>query len=113
MFILSLETNMKENNKESLGDQPVINAMQKLYKPTALREERMATMTIRLPDGLKKKLQKTHFINWGSVAQEAIEARLKKIELIESIASKSKLTKKDAEAIGEKVKEGIARHHGL
>ena len=38
---------------------------------------------------------------------------MKKLELADSIASKSELTAEDAEEIGEEVKEGIAERHGL
>jgi len=36
-----------------------------------------------------------------------------KLEILDSITSKSKLTLKDAEEIGNKIKMGIAKRHGL
>lgn len=38
---------------------------------------------------------------------------MNKLELIEKIVSKSKFTEKDAEEIGDKIKRGIAKRHGL
>lgn len=38
---------------------------------------------------------------------------MNRLELADSIASKSKLTADDAQEISEKIKEGIAEKHGL
>jgi len=37
----------------------------------------------------------------------------RKLELMDSILSNSKLAEKDAESIGRKIKRGMARSHGL
>jgi hypothetical protein len=42
-----------------------------------------------------------------------LQEHLDKIAMIEEIASKSKLTEKDAEEIGNKIKREIAKRHGL
>ncbi len=52
-------------------------------------------------------------VNWSSIARKAFSKQLKKIEIAESIASESELTEKKAKEIGEKVKEDMAKKHGL
>jgi len=52
-------------------------------------------------------------MNWSEVARKAFEKELKKLELADSIASKSELTAEDVEEIGEKVKKGIAEKHDV
>lgn len=73
----------------------------------------MSKVSVRVPEDLKQSMDKHEKINWSEVAREAFRKELKKLELADSIASKSELTAEDAEEIGEKVKEGIAERHGL
>ncbi len=73
----------------------------------------MANMTLSIPDDLHKKMKKLSDIKWSEVARKAIEQRINDMEAIEKIASKSKLTQKDADEISKKIKEGIARKHRL
>lgn len=73
----------------------------------------MANMTLRIPDDLKTRLDRHQEINWSEVARQAMTAYLDKLELADALASGSQLTEDDAEAIGEKIKAGIARRHGL
>jgi len=73
----------------------------------------MSKVSVRVPEELKQSMDKHQKINWSEIAREAFRKELKKLELADSIASKSELTAEDAEEIGEKVKEGIAERHGL
>jgi hypothetical protein len=73
----------------------------------------MSKVSVRVPEDLKRSMDEHSKINWSEIAREAFRKELKKLELADSIASKSELTAEDAEEIGEKVKEGIAERHGL
>lgn len=73
----------------------------------------MSKVSVRVPEDLKQSMDKHQKINWSEIARDAFRKELKKIELADSIASKSELTAEDAEEISEKVKEGIAERHGL
>ena len=73
----------------------------------------MSKVSVRIPQDLKNSMDDHQEINWSEIAREAFRKELKKIELANSITSKSELTAEDAEEIGEKVKEGIAERHGL
>lgn len=61
----------------------------------------MATVSISVPDELKIKMQELDEINWSSVVRKAIESRIKDIQEMKKIISKSKLTEKDAKEIGD------------
>ena len=73
----------------------------------------MSKVSIRVPDDLKKSMEERSEMNWSEVARKAFEKELKKLELADSIASKSELTAEDVEEIGEKVKKGIAERHDV
>lgn len=73
----------------------------------------MANMTLAIPDELHKKMKRLSEIRWSEIARQAIEQRINDLETIEKIVKKSKLTKRDAEKIAEKIKKGIAKRHGL
>jgi len=74
---------------------------------------------LQLPKELEDKMMEFPEVDWSKVAEEAIEARAFELKLsrskelqralIEALASKSKLTEKDALELGSKVNEGISR----
>mgnify|MGYP001575363830 CR=1 FL=1 len=68
-------------------------------------------MTLSIPEDLHKKMKKHREIKWSEIARVAIEQRVNDLEIMNQIASKSKLTKKDVEEIGKKIKLGIAKRH--
>ncbi len=69
----------------------------------------MGTLSVSVPDELREKMIKLDEINWSAVARRAFEEKVKEIELLKKIASKSKLTEKDALEIGRKINEGMAK----
>ena len=73
----------------------------------------MPNITLSIPDSLHKKLKQHREIRWSEVIRIMLEKRLHDLEIMENIANKSKLTKKDIEKIGEEIKKGIAKRHGL
>jgi len=73
----------------------------------------MGNITLSLPDELLKKMRAINDIKWSEVARRAIQQRIDDLETLERIASKSKLTVKDAKEISDKIKKGIAERHGL
>ena len=73
----------------------------------------MTNMTLAVPEDLKKIMEKHKEVKWSEVARSAIWEHAKKLEIIEKLVSKSKLTEKDALEIGRKIKEGIAKKHKL
>ena len=73
----------------------------------------MTNMTLAVPEDLFKIMERHKDIKWSEVARQAIWDKARKLELMDKILSKSNLTEEDALNIGRKVKEGIAKKHGL
>lgn len=73
----------------------------------------MANLNLQISEDLQEIIKKHREINWEEVVRKALLDHAMKIEIIEKLTDKSKLNEKDAEEIGEKVKRGIAKRHGL
>jgi len=70
-------------------------------------------MTLAIPDDLYEVMKKHKEIKWTEVARQAIRERARKIELMDSLLSKSEITEEDAIEIGNKIKHEISKKHGL
>ena len=64
-------------------------------------------MTLSLPEDMHEIMRKHNEIRWSEIARRAIAKQVKKLAIMDKIASKSKLTMKDIEEINEKVKTGL------
>ena len=64
----------------------------------------MPNITLSLPEELQGVIKKHPEIRWSEVARQAITDFAKKLEIMEKIARKSKLTEKDALEIANKIK---------
>ena len=73
----------------------------------------MTNMTLAIPEDLHKIMRKHKHIKWSEVARQAIQDQARKLDLMDKLLSKSELTEEDAERIGQKIKHGIAKKHGL
>ena len=73
----------------------------------------MVNMTLAVPDDLYRIMRKHREIKWSEIARRAMWDYARKLELMDSILSKSKLTEEDALEIGKKIKHEIAKKHGL
>ncbi|MBI5636119.1 hypothetical protein HY993_04120 [Candidatus Micrarchaeota archaeon] len=73
----------------------------------------MVNMTLAVPAELDDIMKKHKEMKWSEVARQALWDEARKLELMDKILSKSKLTEKDAEEIGHKIKHEIAKWHGL
>ena len=67
----------------------------------------MGNMTLSVPQELHKEMMAHTEIKWSDVARQAFEKKVKELHLIDTILQNSKLTGKDAEEIGHKVKGEI------
>jgi len=70
-------------------------------------------MTLAVPEELHEMMKKHNEIKWSEIARQALWNHAKKLELMNKILSKSNLSEKDAEEIGNKIKQEIAKKHGL
>lgn len=73
----------------------------------------MSNMTLAVPEDLHKIMDRHKDIKWTEVARQAMWEKARKLELMDKLLAKSKLTEQDAEKIGHKIKHGIAKRHGL
>lgn len=73
----------------------------------------MTNMTLSLPEDLHEIMQKHKEIKWSEIARQALWGHAKRLEIMDKILAKSKLTEEDALEIGRKVNREIARKHGL
>jgi len=64
----------------------------------------MATMTLSLPNELKKRMDELEIINWSAVARGAFEEKIREFLLLKKITDKSTLTEKDALELGKTVR---------
>ena len=69
----------------------------------------MATLSVAVPDTLKKKMTQMEEVNWSAVARHAFEQKVTQIEFLQSLAKKSKMTTKNAEEIGTKINKSMAK----
>ncbi len=67
----------------------------------------MANITLSVPDTIHEIMKKHGEIRWSTIARAAILDHIKKLTLLDKIASKSKLTIKDIEEINIKIKKGL------
>ena len=67
----------------------------------------MPTITLSMPDELKKQMEEFGDVNWSAVARDAIKNKLAQLMLFKSIVLKSNLTEEDALEIGEKINKSL------
>ena len=84
----------------------------KIYKYVKTQNY-MPNITLSIPDSLHKRLKKYKEIRWSEAIRAMLEKRIEDLELMDNLTKNSKLTMKDVEEIGVKIKRGIAKRHGL
>jgi predicted CopG family antitoxin len=67
----------------------------------------MANITLSVPEEMFEKMKRHTELKWSEIARQAFERKLKEIELMEKLLSKSEL--KDAERIGHKIKASVRK----
>ncbi len=69
----------------------------------------MTNMTLSVPEELYNKMKQHTELKWSDIARKSFENKLNEIELLDKMLSKSKLSEKDAEIIGHKIKAEIRK----
>jgi ribosome recycling factor len=72
---------------------------------------RMVSMTLSVPDELKKAMEKFPEINWSEIARQAIKTRLAMLKEIREFTKDSELTEDDAIKLGREVNKALARRY--
>lgn len=68
----------------------------------------MTTITLSIPEDLKKRMDNFEEINWSAVAREAFAEKINDMEFIKRFKEKSKITEADALRLGKEVSRGIS-----
>lgn len=72
----------------------------------------MVNVTLAVPEELHRIMKRHPEIKWSEVARQAMWEYARKLELLDKITGKSKLSEKEALEIGEVVKSGMAERYG-
>ena len=67
----------------------------------------MPSLTLAIPDELRKKMAQHPEINWSEVARQAIQRRLEDMDIFARFQKDSTLTEEDAIRIGRKIKKAM------
>ena len=70
----------------------------------------MVSMTLAIPDDLKKEMEKLPEINWSEIARIAIKKRLLLLKQIREFTKDSELTEEDAIRLGREINKNLAKH---
>jgi hypothetical protein len=71
----------------------------------------MTTMTLAVPNELKKKMDAFQELNWSEVARQAFMQKIKDLEFLEKFKSKSKMTENDALHLGAEVSKKLSKRY--
>lgn len=67
----------------------------------------MPTITLSVPEDLKREMEKSKEINWSEVARAAIKSKVAQLKILKTISAKSKLTENDALELGRKINKSL------
>ena len=74
----------------------------------------MVSVTLSVPEEVKKKMDKFAWLNWSALAREAFLKRMKQLEILEKFEKdfeNSELTDEDCIKLGRKLKEAMSKKH--
>ena len=68
----------------------------------------MVTMTLAVPEVLKKKMDSFPEMNWSEVARQSFAVKIRDLEFLRKFTSDSSLTDQDALRIGKEVSKAVS-----
>ena len=71
----------------------------------------MVNMTLAVPEELNVIMKQHTEIKWSEIARKAMWEHARRLELMEKLVAESKLTERDAEEIGKKIKTGLHKRY--
>lgn len=71
----------------------------------------MPNMTLSLPEELHDLIKKHKEVRWSEVARQAMWDYAQKLELLDGLTGRSKLTEEDAMELDRLIKEALAQHY--
>jgi len=73
----------------------------------------MVSMTLSIPEDLKKKMDKFPEINWSEIARQAIIQRINDFVFMKEFVKDSTMTEEDALRLGKLVNKAMAEKYNL
>jgi len=67
----------------------------------------MTNVTLAIPDDLHMKMKEHSEIRWSEVVRKSIAEKVEVLDAMNTLAKKSKLTKKDVEEIAHKINKDV------
>lgn len=71
----------------------------------------MVSITLSVPQEMKKEMDKFPEMNWSQIAREAIKQRLIMLEKFKAFSRESTLTEEDTLNLGRKVNKEVAKKY--
>jgi hypothetical protein len=71
----------------------------------------MPTITLSVPEQLKKNMEEFNEINWSAVARNAIAKKVQLLKKIDKLLSRSTITEEEAVNLGRMINAKIAKKH--
>ncbi len=68
----------------------------------------MTHMNMIVTEDLNRKMKRFPKVKWDAIAREAIEKEIEKLDIMDKLLAKSKLTERGAEALGHKIKHAMS-----
>ena len=68
----------------------------------------MTTLTLAVPDEMKKRMDSFPEMNWSEVARQAFMQKIEDMNFLRKFKEKSKLTEADALRLGKKVSTSVS-----
>ena len=69
---------------------------------------KMTTLTLAIPDEMKKRMDSFPEMNWSEVARQAFMQKIEDMNFLRKFKEKSKLTEEDALRLGKKVSTSVS-----
>ena len=68
----------------------------------------MTTLTLSVPEEMKKKMDSIPEMNWSEVARQAFMQKIEDVEFLRRFKEKSRLTEADAMRLGKEVSKEVS-----
>ena len=71
----------------------------------------MTTVTLSVPEDLKKQMDQFRELNWSEIARQAFKQRIQDIEFMRAFTAKSNITEEDALRWGRELNKKLAERY--
>ncbi len=71
----------------------------------------MVSMTLAVPEELKREMDRHPELNWSEVARQAIREKVIMLHKMDALLSKSKLSEEDTLRLGKKINKKLAKRY--